>query len=252
METHTPASAQTSTDSRTQVDLPQGASTALPAQAAVPTLPIGSPPPPLLQKVFDQLHARMTREAAERDQLSTEERNSRLNEWMLPVGEEVGRFMHLLIQTMRVRRVLELGTSVGYSTLWLADAVRRTGGTLISLDALPEKHRQAREYLQAAQLLEYVQLITAEALPSLRDLPGRFDFVLLDLWKYDYLPCFEALQGKLAPDAVIVADNMINGASEHTRGYQMRVRSAADFQTVLLPIGNGIEYSLFFGDSRSA
>lgn len=58
---------------------------------------------------------------------------------MLNITADTGRFLHILIQSLRARSVLEVGTSNGYSTIWLADAVRATGGRVMSIDADPEK-----------------------------------------------------------------------------------------------------------------
>jgi predicted O-methyltransferase YrrM len=198
---------------------------------------------PALKTVLSRLHARIAAEEALRRTLPPDGFAARRSGLMLAVGEDTGRFLHLLLRACRAQAVLELGTSVGYSTLWLADALRGRGGRITSLDASADKHRQARENLGEAGLLESVRLVTAKAPAALRELPGPFDFVLLDCERPDYLPCFEACQAALAPGALVVADNMTTPPSPHAGRYQQHVRALAGWSSLLVPIGNGLELS---------
>ena len=93
----------------------------------------------------------------------------------------------------------------------------------------------------------YVEFRIGDALASLAQLPGPFDFVLIDLWKDLYVPVFELLHPKLAPGALIVADNMLHpeSARVHASAYRERVRAAADMSSVLLAVGNGLELSRY-------
>jgi predicted O-methyltransferase YrrM len=92
-----------------------------------------------------------------------------------------------------------------------------------------------------------VEFRIGDALDSLRALTGPFDFVLIDLWKDLYVPVFELLHPKLAPGAIIVADNMLHpeSARPHANAYRERVRAAAGMSTVLLGVGNGLEVSRY-------
>jgi predicted O-methyltransferase YrrM len=196
-----------------------------------------------LREVLSRLHTRMAAEDRLRATLSPQAFAARRPELMLAIGEDSARLLHLLVRLSGARRVLEIGTSVGYSTLWLADALRQTGGRVTSLDASADKHRQAAENLAQAGLAGPVELVTAQAPAVLQRLPGPFDLVLLDCERSDYLPCFEAFRGKLAPGALVVADNMTFPPSPHAPAYQVCVRGLAGWDSVLVPIGNGIELS---------
>ena len=79
----------------------------------------------------------------------------------------------------------------------------------------------------------------------LKTLEGPFDFVLLDLWKNLYVPCLDLFYGKLAKNAVIVADNMLfpEVVRADAEAYRAAVKAKGNLQSVLLPIGNGIELS---------
>ncbi len=199
---------------------------------------------PEFEKVLARLHERMEREKAQRAGMSREEVDARIEEFMLPIGPEAGRFLNLLIKAAGARTCLEVGASVGYSTLWLAEAARATGGRVISLEVSPAKHAEARENLAEAGLADSVEWITGDALETIAAQPGPFDFVLLDLWKNLYIPCFDALRPKLAAGALVTADNMVTPAdNESTRAYQTHVRAVPGLESVMVPIGNGIELS---------
>src|SRR3546814_2563270 len=91
--------------------------------------------------------------------------------------------MNDLVKAGEFRAILEVGSSYGYSTLWLAEAAQAIGGRVTSLELHPGKIAAAREMLKSAGLADYVDFIEGDALASLDELPGTFDFVLIALWK---------------------------------------------------------------------
>jgi predicted O-methyltransferase YrrM len=99
--------------------------------------------------------------------------------------------------------------------------------------------------LARAGLDTYVEFHAGDALGILPTLPAPFDFVLIDLWKNLYSPCFELLHPKLAPGVLVAADNMLqpSSARAHAQAYQTLVRAKADMDSLLLSLGNGIELS---------
>ena len=197
--------------------------------------------------VLEEYEARAQREEQLWNTLSAEERTRRRDEMLLPVGRAAGALMNLLVKEAQARRVLEVGSSYGYSTTWLAEAARAVGGKVISLELLGAKTEYARAQLARAGLEQYVEFRVGDALASLRQLAGPFDFVLIDLWKNLYVPVFELLHPKLAHGALIVADNMLQpeSARADARAYRQRVRAAADMSSVLLAVGNGLELSRY-------
>lgn len=168
------------------------------------------------------------------------------DEFLLPVGQEVGWFLYALILARRPQRILELGTSYGYSTLFLADAARQVGARVITMELADYKQAYAREELEQAGLADVVDFRLGDAVELVRADPGSFDFALLDIWKELYLPCFEALYPKLAEEGVICADNMVEPAMARpeVRLYREAVRAKPDLQTALLPIGQGVELTV--------
>jgi predicted O-methyltransferase YrrM len=168
------------------------------------------------------------------------------DEFLLPVGREVGWFLHSLILARRPARVLELGTSYGYSTLFLADAAMQVGATLITMDKAEYKQATARTMIAKAGLSSVVEFRLGDAIAMIDADAGPFEFVLLDIWKDLYIPCLHALHPKLADEGIIAADNMIEPAAVRAdaRKYRAAVRSLPDMNTALLPIGSGIELSV--------
>lgn len=202
---------------------------------------------PAVWQVIEDYEARAARDEQLWNSLSEQELRQRLDEFLLPVGRATATLMNLLIKEGAARRILELGSSYGYSTVWLAEAARAVNGKVISLELRATKTEYARDQLARAQLEGLVEFRIGDALASLTQLPGPFDFVLLDLWKDKYVPVFELLYPKLAPGAIIVADNMLQpqSARAHAEAYRERVRAAADMSSVLLAVGNGLEVSRY-------
>ena len=200
---------------------------------------------PRVQAVFATYEARNAAEQARMKELGPAGFASR-DELLLPIGAEVGAFLHALILARRPARVLELGTSYGYSTLFLADAARAVGAGLVTMELADYKQAHARAQLEAAGLAGVVDFRQGDAVAMIAADPGPFDFVLLDIWKELYLPCFEAFYPKLSDEAIIAADNMIypEMARPDVRVYRRAVQAKTDLQTALLPIGSGIELSV--------
>ena len=170
----------------------------------------------------------------------------RLDEFLLPVGPEVGAFLHSLILARRPARVLELGTSYGYSTLFLADAAKQVGGKLITMDIADFKQAHARSMLEKAGLLDTVELRLGDAVALVKGDTGPFDFVLLDIWKDLYRSCLEAVYPKLSEEGILAADNIIEPAMwrSEVRQYRAAVSALPGMHSILLPIGSGIELSV--------
>ena len=199
---------------------------------------------PVVAPVIERVLAEFERRA-EDEQRRTLTPGTNLDELLLSVGRDVGTLLYLLSTGAQARRILELGSSYGYSTVWLAAAARATGGKVTSLELKEFKIEHARQALTRAGLSTRVEFHAGDCLDTLKTLPGPFDFVLLDVWKDLYLPCFDLVHPKLAPGAVIVADNMLlpEIVRPQAEAYRARVRKAGDMDSVLLDIGNGIEVS---------
>jgi predicted O-methyltransferase YrrM len=200
---------------------------------------------PAVDRVFAEFETRNIDERAKAAALGGSLREHR-DEFLLPVGREVGWFLHSLILAKRPARVLELGTSYGYSTLFLADAVTQVGGRLITMELADYKQAAARAMIDKAGISAVVDFRLGDAVALINADAGPFDLVLLDIWKDFYVPCLRAFYPKLADEGIIAADNMIEPAvvREDVRKYRAAVGSLPDMRTTLLPIGSGIELSV--------
>lgn len=161
------------------------------------------------------------------------------------VGPETGRFINILAKSLEAPTILELGTSFGYSGIWLAEAARASGGKLISMELHAYKTEFAKEMAEKAGLAEHIDFKVGDAVEMIKALPSGVDFILVDLWKDLYIPCLDAFYPKLNPGAIIVADNMFMPGNEDVKRYGEAVRGKSGITSVLLPVGSGIEVSRY-------
>jgi predicted O-methyltransferase YrrM len=200
-----------------------------------------------VQQVLIHYQKRMAVENSRMQSLSMEDGFKLRNEFLLPVGEDTATFLHTLIKSAKAKTILEIGTSYGYSTLWLADAARLNGAKLITLESDKIKADFAKQKINDAGLAAYVDFRVGDAMESIRTSTDMFDLVLIDLWKELYVPCLNLLFPKLNKGAWIIADNMIYPAHDikETTAYRNCIRATNAFDTVLMPIGSGIEVSYY-------
>ncbi|HWF77596.1 MAG TPA: DUF1442 domain-containing protein [Caulobacteraceae bacterium] len=164
---------------------------------------------------------------------------------LLAVGPDAGRLINILARSLKAPNILELGTSYGYSGIWLADAARQAGGRLTTMELQDYKSAYAKEMSEKAGLADHVDFKVGDAVKMIGEMPHGIDFVLVDLWKDLYVPCLEAFYPKLNPGAIIVADNMIRPGGDEVKAYGKRVRAIPKIDSVLLPVGSGLEVSRF-------
>jgi len=198
-----------------------------------------------VKAVLDAYHARMREE----EKVMRAPPATGAGDWrdkvLLAVGPDTGRLINILARSLKAPTILELGTSYGYSGIWLAEAVRATGGRLITMELSDVKSAHAREMATKAGLADHVDFKVGDAVQMIAELPAGIDFVLVDLWKDLYVPCLNAFYPKLNPGAIIVADNMLRPANDEVKQYARAVRALPGITSVLLPVGSGIEISRF-------
>lgn len=200
-----------------------------------------------IETVLHEYHQRSDAEMKRMRELPPAEALKNIDELLLAVGPATGQLMNILAKEAKSRTILEIGTSHGYSTVWLAEAARATGGKVITLDVHAGKQEYARNALSKAGLASFVEFKLGDARESIAALPGSIDFVLLDLWKDLYIPCFDLFYPKLSAGAMVVADNMVfpEFSRKDAEDYRKHVRAKADIQSVLLPVGSSIELSRY-------
>jgi predicted O-methyltransferase YrrM len=165
---------------------------------------------------------------------------------MLAVGPDTGRLLNTLLRATGAHRVLEIGGSMGYSTVWQGEAVEANGGRLVSLERVPSKVKILRQRIAQAGLGDTVEVLEGDAKEILAKLEGPFDFVLIDAWKADYPAYFEGVFPKLRLGGLLVADNILHPAPPDAgiEEYVRRARSHPEARSQLLPVGSGLELTV--------
>jgi caffeoyl-CoA O-methyltransferase len=179
--------------------------------------------------VFDKLERR---DALERRQELP--RRERLRQ----VTPDVGRFLHTLVLCTRPQFILEIGTSCGYSTMWLATAARSVGTTVVTLEIDPSKVQPATSNLREAGLDDAVTIVNTDAFDYLRDRRDPIDFAFLDAEKDDYLRYLELIVPLLPIGGLLVADNLISHAADLVEFHQHAL-SDPRLSAVIVPLDRG-------------
>lgn len=170
------------------------------------------------------------------------------------VVPEVGQLLHVLALASAARRVIEVGTAIGVSTLYLARALP-PGGTVVSFEVDPDRHAAARSYLERAGVLDRADLRLEDARQGLRTLEGLYDMAFIDAVKTQYGTYFEALLPLLRPGAVLAVDNVLmsgtvaQGRSDgqwsdeqiaSAREFNRRLLEHDELVGTLTPVGDGV------------
>lgn len=159
-----------------------------------------------VRAVIDDLMSR----AEEHDAGQTD----RLQRWRV-LEEPAGRLLGVLVRTATAREVVEIGTSRGVSTLWLADAVRATGGRLVSIDTDADAQREAAKAVQRAGLTAWVEFVVADGGTYLTALPDvSLDLLFLDAERTEYAGWWPHPVRVLRPSGLLVADNATSHPDE--------------------------------------
>lgn len=175
----------------------------------------------------------------ERFGLENDARTNVRAEKMLNIGPDTGALLAILVRSTRARRVVEIGTSNGYSTLWLAEAVRAVSGGVVTVDISPTKAALARRNLERSGLGAWVHQAVMDAGHWLdQQPPASADLLFLDADRTRYTAWWPAIQRVLAPGALLVVDNVVSHAAELER-FVATVRATPEWRSVAVPVGSG-------------
>ncbi len=160
----------------------------------------------------------------------------------LNVPEADGKVLHDIIVQKRYRKALEVGTSTGHSALWIAWALSKTGGKLITIEIDEKRHRQALANFREAGLSDFVDARLGDAHRLVEELPGPFDFVFVDADK-DYYPAYaRVLAPKVQPGGCLTAHNVEEPGPVRQGGYEggteeyfRYMKSLPEFDTFIHP-----------------
>ena len=158
---------------------------------------------------------------------------------MLNITRDTGEFLCVLVKATNARRILEIGTSNGYSTLWLALAARATGGSVTTVEASEFKLGLASANFARSGLAPFISTLQDEAGGVLRrSSDGSFDLVFLDSERPQYPGLWPDLKRVLRPGGLLVVDNALSHPQEMAP-FVALVKADRGFATSLVPVGNG-------------
>lgn len=170
---------------------------------------------------------------------------------------ETGRFLATLVHAFDPQQVLEVGTAIGYSTLHMAEALPT--GRIVTIERDPERARQARDFLGRAGVADKVEIVEADAMQAIEDLPGPFDLIFLDASKDEYAGYLRLAEPKAAARAALVVDNLLmsgdvaleddsqaNWRPESlaaARAFNQELIDSERWLGAVLPIGDGVGFA---------
>jgi len=154
------------------------------------------------------------------------------------IPPETGRFLALLAANVPQGQIIEIGTSAGYSTLWLSLAALTTGRKIVTFEILAEKVSLAKETFQAAQVADVIELVPGNALEHL----GKYREIalcFLDAEKEIYQACYDAIVPNMVSGGYLIADNVIN----HRETLETMIEKSLQDERVdamVVPLGKGL------------
>jgi predicted O-methyltransferase YrrM len=171
---------------------------------------------------------------------ATDARETERPKRMLNITPDTGQLLRILVRSTGARRILEVGTSNGYSTLWLAWAAAETAGHVTTLERAADKASLARTNFERAGLAPWISIREGVALEVLATLDGPFDLIFLDADRPNYLAYADALLPLLKIGGLLVTDNVVSHAEELPE-FLARIKHDPTLDSVTVPVGNGEE-----------
>ena len=208
---------------------------------------------PQLEHLLDGLHARSDGQVAalerfERDKATQSELKAFLSDKLVALDRDKAEFCYLLCRAINARRIVEIGTSFGISTLYLAAAVRDNvrasggAGVVIGTEYEPAKANAARAHFEQAGLSGFIDLREGDLRDTLSAIEGPVDFMLVDIWIRMARPALELVTPHLRRGAIVICDNTARFRADYA-DYFASLESNG-FRTMTLPFDGGLEFSI--------
>jgi predicted O-methyltransferase YrrM len=170
------------------------------------------------------------------------------------VGPAVGRIFYQLAAMIQAKTIFEMGSAIGYSTIWWARAIA-DGGRVVYTDGDPKNAERARGYFQRAGVVNRISLKTGDALELLSEEKQQFDIIFNDVDKEDYPRVLRLVPPRLRKGGLFVTDNVLwsgrvtekKGADARTKAIQefnLALYKSPDFYTTILPVRDGVAVAL--------
>ena len=157
------------------------------------------------------------------------------------IARETGVMLNMFIKMMGVKNALEIGTSNGYSGLWLSKALKQTGGHLTTIEFYEKRQSLAIENFKNCEVNDIITPIQGSAIMILENLPEdeKFDFVFIDANKSEYIKYFNLIKPHLTPKCLIAADNITSHA-EKVKPFVDAIDADEEFQYEILDLPAGL------------
>ena len=200
-----------------------------------------------IQNVLSRLEKDIDYENSHRDEVPSEKR---LN----CISKNIGMFYNIMLKSINAKNILEIGTSVGYSGLWFADAVlsnTQSEGQIITIDRVKFKIDNAIQNFKEAEVSSLIKIKEGEARKILREIKEEFsenyfDFIFIDADKESYIEYFDLCLPLVKKGGIIGADNILfpERFNQLMTDYISYVRKKSNVQSVTVPIDNGEEITI--------
>ena len=165
------------------------------------------------------------------------------------IGPACSRLMYLLAQAIGARRIFEMGSAIGYSTIWLARAAG-PGAEVYYTDGDPANAERARNYFQRAGVEDRIRILTGDAIDLIDEVTGDFDFIFIDVDKHQYPAALRKALPRLKSGGLLVTDNVLwsgrvlkAAKDPDTRGVQQFnkiIYSSKELFPVIVPLRDGV------------
>ena len=201
--------------------------------------------------ILDDVEEYLYRLLPERDAVVTEIEEYAAQHRIPIIGPAVARMLALFVQVSRAKRIFEMGSAIGYSTIWLAKAAGPKA-KVIYTDGDPEKARRAKEYFRRAGVAKRIEVRVGNALELVKKASGTFDLIFNDVDKHQYPDALRAALPKIRRGGLLITDNTLwSGKAArpaapddvHTKGVQefnRLVYASKELYPVLIPLRDGV------------
>ncbi|BES69468.1 class I SAM-dependent methyltransferase [Marinobacter nanhaiticus D15-8W] len=187
-----------------------------------------------MHNALDQLKQELEAFGHSNDRAVTEREGRMLN-----ITRDTGEFLSVLVRATGARSILEIGTSNGYSTLWLAEAAVATGGQVVTVEYLESKYQLAAETFAKSGLAQVIESHNADAKEVLRTMAdASVDFLFLDSERTEYVGWFADIKRVLINGGLLVVDNAVSH-EQQMMPFIGLLNADPDFTTSLVPVGKG-------------
>ena len=181
-----------------------------------------------LQQVLNELE----QSGAENDTVQTDKSKKYLN-----ITRDTGEFFAVLVKATKANKILEIGTSNGYSTLWLASALPENG-TVTTIEISEQKAKEAKANFERTNLIEKIQLLVGNASTLLNELKEEFDIIFLDADRSLYTSFIPHILRLLKPGGLMICDNAVSHEEELKEFMEFFI-NRSEYTTCLVPVGKG-------------